>query len=636
MNIIKVWNKGSSVINMNLGPSKTNYQANPNTYVEVPAAYEDDLAEYLNLYSDLEIDQTGGSIDLAQIDPRSFICYFKNPVFGSPLSIAVSGKWIADYAASTKPVIALTHAADPTAGGDGPLYAVENSNNAYNNIVTLQSTCANNANVLGETANGVGGGVAASVRFFVFDNNTPDGVQIYVNESSSDRLEAVFPSETDGYIIMPFEAAAGAIPGYAVAVKIHHSASAATGKALHFDDNGAADAQLRFIDADAVGGVIPAADITVLAPCYLLSESNSLGVSSARVATDAAQNVILTADGRVLFTTNIGQQDIGPVASAYGLDITGDLTATDGLEISFALGTAEKAVNQFSNLDDAQFYARFRVYITDISGLASMVMGFRKMEAHAAAYDSYYDLAALNQKGAALYTDLIVNNASTVETDTAEVLEDITMYDYLVVKDDTRALELGILLANNIKSLYNAHCASITAHTTAADATNLVTEDDATDLTSLLTLINDIITQYVAHDGDAELGSDWVYHKAQQASDHSLASESATVSTLIGALAALNDAKTAIDAHMADTTCHGVATTAFTADLISNYFFFYKEYDDVTYTDVSVAGTLLTTDVDVMSTLQFKHDTHISETLSYAEYEQGVGLPFGFTNIGQE
>lgn len=195
----------------------------------------------------------------------------------------VSSKYDADWNMATKPVIALTHAADPTGGAaDGALYAVEASGNSITNVITLQSTNASNASVLGETADGSVGGVAASVRFFVKDSDAPSGVQIYINESSSDRLEFVSPTTSDGYIIMPFEGAAGAPPGFAVAVKVYHSATAATGKPLYFNDNGAADAQLVFTDAGGAGGTIPAADITVIGPSYIGNGSALAGRAAAQ------------------------------------------------------------------------------------------------------------------------------------------------------------------------------------------------------------------------------------------------------------------------------------------------------------------------------------------------------------------
>src|SRR3989338_1715272 len=189
----------------------------------------------------------------------------------------------ADSGMAVKPVIALTHNADPVGGlAASLLYNVEDSGYSLSNVGFLQSNCNGAASVLGETANGTIGGTAASARFWVTHNLTPAGVQIYVAEDTGDRLEFVSPTASDAFLVMPFEAAAGAPPGYAVTVKVYHDADAATGKALYFDDDGAADAQLVFVDTGAAGGVIPAADITVLGPAFLRLAAGGAGQAAAQ------------------------------------------------------------------------------------------------------------------------------------------------------------------------------------------------------------------------------------------------------------------------------------------------------------------------------------------------------------------
>ena len=196
----------------------------------------------------------------------------------------VDPEWFGDIDCCTKPTMSLPHNADPQTNLNAePLYATEAQGNATKNVVALESTTDSNADVLGETADGIGGAVTASCRFFVKDNNSPAGVQVYVNEASSDQLEFISPTTEDAYIIMPYEIVAGGLPGYACAVKIHHNASAGSGKALYFDDNGAADAQLCFIDTGAAGGVIPPADITVIGPSWLDGTAGCVGLAAAQV-----------------------------------------------------------------------------------------------------------------------------------------------------------------------------------------------------------------------------------------------------------------------------------------------------------------------------------------------------------------
>lgn len=189
----------------------------------------------------------------------------------------------------TKPAIALTHNADPVSNlAAAALYAYEAQGSATENQIYLESTTNGNASILGETADGVGGGVAASCRFWVQDNDSPNGVPIYLNESSSDQLEFVSPTAADGYIIMPFETAAGGMPGGAIKVTVHHNASAATGKALYFDDDGSADAQLCFVDAGASGGTIPAGDIEVILPSY--ADTGVIGTAAAQALSGTTDN----------------------------------------------------------------------------------------------------------------------------------------------------------------------------------------------------------------------------------------------------------------------------------------------------------------------------------------------------------
>jgi hypothetical protein len=67
-------------------------------------------------------------------------------------------------------------------------------------------------------------------------------------------------------------------------------------------------------------------------------------------------------------------------------------------------------------------------------------------------------------------------------------------------------LATGITLGNAIKTAYNIHRASTTYHYT-ADATNVVASADATDQSSLNTLLNEIKTDLNAHITSGPTGS---------------------------------------------------------------------------------------------------------------------------------
>ena len=183
---------------------------------------------------------------------------------------------------------ALTHNADPVSNlAAAALYIVEGYGVGNKNIGVLQSNCASTTSVLGSTDDAAGMCGAATPRFFVTHNGTPDGVAVFVDEADNDKLIFISPTETDAVVMMPFEAIADGIPGYAYAVTVHHKASMAGATALFFDDNGAADAQLAFVDTGASGGVIYASDITVVAPQYTGILGNS-GSSAAQVFSGSA------------------------------------------------------------------------------------------------------------------------------------------------------------------------------------------------------------------------------------------------------------------------------------------------------------------------------------------------------------
>ena len=178
----------------------------------------------------------------------------------------VAAQWHGDFVGVTAPVIALTHNADPVANlAAAPVYVVSDAGYAVGNQLALYATTAANASVLGETADGTVYGAAASARFWINDSDTPAGVQVYVNEASTDRLEFISPTAEDGYIVMPLEGGYG----FGLRVKVTHSATANEGKPLYFDDNGAAGAQLIFVDTGTTGGTIPVTSIEVVAQPYV-------------------------------------------------------------------------------------------------------------------------------------------------------------------------------------------------------------------------------------------------------------------------------------------------------------------------------------------------------------------------------
>lgn len=77
-------------------------------------------------------------------------------------------------------------------------------------------------------------------------------------------------------------------------------------------------------------------------------------------------------------------------------------------------------------------------------------------------------------------------------------LEDGIAYRLLPLQITMSKLTWAMKRANTLKLVFNAHLASTVYHT-AADATNILTSPDATDLGSLVTLVNEFRTAYEAH-----------------------------------------------------------------------------------------------------------------------------------------
>ena len=128
------------------------------------------------------------------------------------------------------------------------------------------------------------------------------------------------------------------------------------------------------------------------------------------------------------------------------------------------------------------------------------------------------------------------------------------------ITDQNDGLESALLLANDLKTVMNAHAADGTIHTTHKDDTNFpVTTPSAQELTSLLLLTNALVTAYIAHEADAAKASAWSFHKAQETGTHALTS-SATVTTLANAITMLNDLETKYKAHDADGTAHNTGS----------------------------------------------------------------------------
>lgn len=107
-----------------------------------------------------------------------------------------------------------------------------------------------------------------------------------------------------------------------------------------------------------------------------------------------------------------------------------------------------------------------------------------------------------------------------------------------------------VTLANDLKTKYEAHRVDITAHS-GADAANVVTAADASDLPTAITLLNDIRTQYEAHRV--------VTPAVHIAADVVNAVTAPAATDLTSAVTLANDLRTQYEAHRVDLVSHAAA-----------------------------------------------------------------------------
>ena len=165
---------------------------------------------------------------------------------------------------TTKPSFQLTYAADPTdSGADGPLYIIEGADGAATTYGRLESNSNGGSGAPTWGSNGTIMGNACEFRIWVEHNASPSGVQVYSNEGSSYRLECVSPTGTDTYIAA---APKGANYPLTCLIKVHHSATAANGKPVYWNDDGGGNSCLVMATTDQGLHNIPAADMIPTAP----------------------------------------------------------------------------------------------------------------------------------------------------------------------------------------------------------------------------------------------------------------------------------------------------------------------------------------------------------------------------------
>jgi len=172
------------------------------------------------------------------------------------------------------------------------------------------------------------------------------------------------------------------------------------------------------------------------------------------VPATTGETKIATEYGQLVFN-NIGTNTIvAPTPVATGLNVDQDATDTEGAEYTPSLLTA--CPKQFV-VGNVPFSAKVRLTATDHTD-ATVVVGFRKKEAHAADFNNYNDLAAVGFLGDLVYTWGILNNAATVATNTTVVPTDSASETY-EVRVDTN----GVVTALRNGVVYPVYSAGTTA-----------------------------------------------------------------------------------------------------------------------------------------------------------------------------
>lgn len=334
---------------------------------------------------------------------------------------------------------------------------------------------------------------------------------------------------------------------------------------------------------------------------------------------DTSVNTLDSFTGRYTYTL-IGAADSAAVAAlawteATKLDLVPDATDDEGLEVNSGI-TAASPYAFTVGTDNFSIEAQFKV--TTVAGSDEIIVGFRKAEAHQADYDAYDEAAFLNIDAGTIKVGNIINNGSTVETTTTDVITDGQFARLKVHVDDVQGLVSAVALGNAAKTAYNAHYADVAEHTGTAVGT-AIAADDATNLATLITLITEMLTDYdTNHDADAEAGTP-TYHVATEAGDQSLDSAAAPTD-LATCIAKLNHYKAKYNGHDADSTAHTTGGTHLITETDASRIFYTLGANTATLTAPTATDEFYLDDGEVVVPfIRFKHNATTTATC-YLQY----------------
>lgn len=190
------------------------------------------------------------------------------------------------------------------------------------------------------------------------------------------------------------------------------------------------------------GAVFESNNKKILMEDFQVAPSMSAVIGSAATATSAS--IMSTGKNCFLTTPIVGQTLIAPVIAATGLNVAGDQTANDGREIDFSCCGAIVNPLKSYKVGGGAFYGKLQFSIDDVSGTDVCLFGFRKAAAHAADYNAYTDMAALNVVSGDIKIATIVNDATTVTTDTTDNWADAAVHTLEIYVDNDGAVTYKI------------------------------------------------------------------------------------------------------------------------------------------------------------------------------------------------
>ena len=162
----------------------------------------------------------------------------------------------------------------------------------------------------------------------------------------------------------------------------------------------------------------------------ILMDDGALGGAD-QLADGGAQDIVLhqypSGAGSIYglqlaFSYNGGATIDGPAVASTGMNYELDEADDEGFQwaMSYPGSKGIEGVDSFT-VGRVGFYAKLRYSIEDVSITDDCAFGFRlKSQASAANFDDYTDVASLNNISGDINVESILNNATTVSTDTTD------------------------------------------------------------------------------------------------------------------------------------------------------------------------------------------------------------------------